>query len=322
MHVFDAEAVAGLLPYEELIEALEHAFRQDWETPERTQHPVEVPGSSAATLLMMPAWQPGSALGVKIGTVFPDNARMGLPAVHASYILLEAGSGRPLAFMDGSEITLRRTAGASALASRYLSRSDSQRLLMVGTGKLAPHLIVAHALTRDISNVAVWGRRSEAAQAVVEQLSGADFDIAVADDLEAAARQADIICCATLSGEALIKGAWLSEGQHLDLVGAFTPEMQEADVPAVTGSKVFVDTRAGALAEAGDIIKAIDAGELTEDDIAADLEGLVRGMHPGRTSAAERTLFKSVGSAIEDLAAAQLVMRKHRGEPGYSDSLL
>ena len=311
MRYFDAEDILRLLPYPELIDALELAFRREWDTPDRAQHQVPVPGAESGTLLMMPAWKAGEALGVKIGTVFPDNAKSGLPAVYATYLLLDAASGRPVALMDGSEITLRRTASASALASKYLSRKDSKKLLMVGTGKLAPHMIAAHAIARNIREVAIWGRRPDAAAAVAEQVGGKDFEVRAVEDLEAASRDADIICCATLSKETLVRGAWLRDGQHLDLVGAFTPAMREVDAQAVAGSLLFVDTYAGAMAEAGDITQAIDAGVISESDIVSDLAGLVLQRHPGRTSVHSRTLFKSVGTAIEDLAAAQLVMRNY-----------
>jgi alanine dehydrogenase len=314
MHYFDAENITRLLPYGELIDALEEAFGQQWTTPERAQHQVVVPDGAPGTLLMMPAWQPGTALGIKVGTVFPGNAKQNLPAVYASYILLDASSGQPIALMDGTEITLRRTASASALASRYLSREDSRRLLMVGTGKLAPHMIAAHAIARNITEVSIWGRRKEAVQDVLRQLAKFEPDARPAGDLESAVRQADIICCATLSAETLIRNEWLTAGQHLDLVGAFTPGMRETDVQTIANSAVFVDTYAGALGEAGDILQAIEAGVFTEADIQADLAALVQGQHPGRTSGEQRTLFKSVGTAIEDLAAAQLAMRKYRGE--------
>jgi ornithine cyclodeaminase len=313
MHFFDAGDIAELLPYDVLIEDLDGAFRQQWATPERTQHQVEVPGAAAATLLMMPAWKPGDALGVKIATVFPDNARRSLPAVHASYMLLEADSGRPIAFMDGSELTLRRTAATSALASRYLSRQDSSHLLMVGTGKLAPHMIAAHASVRDLTEVSIWGRRESAAAEVASSLSLEGVIVRPATDLERAARSADIICCATLSKDALIKGDWLRAGQHLDLVGAFNPDMREADDHAVAACDVFVDTYDGALSEAGDLLQAIDAGAFRRDDIQADLAELARGKHVGRTSLEERTLFKSVGAAIEDLVAARLALKRHSG---------
>jgi ornithine cyclodeaminase len=272
------------------------------------QYAIDVPGAKNGTLLLMPAWTSGQSLGVKIATVFPDNVLRGLAAVHASYLVLDAKAGTFLAMLDGIELTLRRTACASALASRYLSRKDAKSLLMVGTGKLAPHMILGHASVRPIVSVMVWGRRKESAEALVEEMHDQAFDIRVADDLESAVMQADIISCATLANEPLIHGRWLQPGQHLDLVGAFTPQMREADTEAVTRAAVFVDTLAGAASEAGEIVQAIEAGLFELSNIQGELADLVRGKHAGRSSATAITLFKSVGTALEDLAAARLVV--------------
>ena len=222
---------------------------------------------------------------------------------------MDATTGVPLAVLDGTELTLRRTAAASALAASYLSRGDSKTLLMVGTGQLAPHMVAAHATSRDIDRVLIWCRREQAARKVVENFSVASFSIEPVTDLEAAVREADIISCATLSIEPIIKGEWLQDGQHLDLVGAFKQDMREADGEAVSRAEVFVDTYSGALSEAGDILQAIEEGAMKKSDIVGDLSELARGKRQGRSSGEAITLFKSVGSALEDLAAAELVMR-------------
>ena len=307
----DADSVANALPYDQLISALEEAFKAGATVPDRTHLEVEVPGNADGTLLLMPCWQTNGNMGVKIATVFPGNAAKGLSAVHASYFLLDAGTGVPIAVLDGTELTLRRTAAASALASRYLSRSDSNSLLMVGTGQLAPHLIAAHASARPIDRVLIWGRREEAAKDIESKLSSASFEIGVVTDLEAAVSEVDIVSCATLAGEPLIRGDWLHEGQHLDLVGAFRPDMRETDSEAVSRADVYVDTYSGALSEAGDILQAIKEGAIIESDIAADLSELARGQCQGRTSDKAITLFKSVGTALEDLAAAELAIRNN-----------
>ncbi|MDH4048243.1 MAG: ornithine cyclodeaminase family protein [Gammaproteobacteria bacterium] len=307
IRVFSADDVARSLPYDQLIDALEEAFSVSAIVPLRSHHAIDVPGAASGTLLLMPAWTSGDSLGVKIVTVFPDNGLRGLAAVHASYLLLDARTGTFRAMMDGGELTLRRTACASALASRYLSRKDANTLLMVGTGKLAPHLIGAHATARSISSVRIWGRRIEAAQSLAEEMQGMRFDVSVAEDLESAVHDADIISCATLATDPLIHGEWLQAGQHLDLVGAFTPKMREADSAAVARADVYVDTRAGTLSEAGEILQAIDEGRFSESGIKAELAELVRGEKAGRTSDSTITLFKSTGTALEDLAAAMLV---------------
>ena len=305
----DADSVADALPYDQLISALDEAFRVGATVPDRTHLDVIGPESAEGTVLLMLCWQTGGKLGVKIATVYPGNAARGMSAVYASYFLMDAGTGEPIAVMDGTELTFRRTAAASALASTYLSRIDSSSLLMVGTGRLAPHLIAAHASARPIDTVIIWGRREEAANALKSKLSESPYQVVVVTDLEVAVNRADIISCATLAREPLVEGDWLQEGQHLDLVGAFKPDMRETDSIAVSRANVFVDTVAGALSEAGDILQAIEERAIKRTDIKNDLEKLARGRCQGRTSDDSITLFKSVGTALEDLAAAELVMR-------------
>lgn len=318
MLIFDRQAVADALPYERLVNALAEAFAGATETPPRTLHTVPVPGESDGTLLLMPAWQQGALLGIKIATVFPDNVQRGLASVQASYLLLDATSGVPLAILDGAELTLRRTAAASALASRYLSRKGAATLLMVGTGKLAPHMIAAHTAVRPIEQVLIWGRRPAQALQLAATLAARDLEVRAVSSLVDAVSAADIICCATLSSEPLLRGDWLQPGQHVDLVGAFTPAMSEADTAALTRSRVFVDTYDGALSEAGEIVQAMRAGLIAREDLLADLASLARNEHAGRDTDTEITLFKSVGTAIEDLAAASCVIQSHaaggRGE--------
>jgi ornithine cyclodeaminase len=229
--------------------------------------------------------------------------------VHACYVLFDGTSGAPRAILDGNELTLRRTGAASALAAKYLARADAERLLMVGTGELAPHVILSHAQARSIKAVRIWGRREEKAREVVAALGKEhDFSIDVCDDLEAGVAWADIVSCATLSQTPLIGGRWLQPGQHLDLIGAFRPNMREADDLAMTRAAIYVDTRAGAMAEAGELVQTLAAGVIKPSDIKGELSELVRGTAPARTDPSAITLFKSVGTAIEDLAAAELAV--------------
>jgi len=307
MMQLDAKSVASALPRMELIEALRKAFACDVNVPARAHHEIPVANGNSGTLLLMPAWSEHH-IGVKIVSVFPDNAKRGIPAVAGSYLLMDAPTGVPVALLDGTELTLQRTAAASALASSYLSREDSSRLLMVGTGNLAPHLIESHAAVRPVTEVSIWGRRPEAAKIIADRLSDHAFNVTVANDLEAAVRSADIVSCATLSTEPLILGEWLQAGQHVDLVGAFKPDMTEADVTAVANANVFVDTREGALAESGELIQAIASGAMQADDIKGSLRDLATGVTAGRHDLQEITLFKSVGTALEDLAAAELAI--------------
>jgi ornithine cyclodeaminase len=310
MRIIAASEVEAALDYPSLVERLRQAFRRDIQVPVRHHHDVEVSGGSTATLLLMPAWQTDRHIGVKMVTVFPDNGQQGLPAIMGIYVLIDGKNGSPLALIDGPTLTVKRTAGASALASSYLSRPDAERLLMVGTGALAPQLIVAHAAVRPICNVLIWGRNPEKAQRLAKRMNRRDFRVDWTDNLEEAVRGAHIISCATLSKEPLVRGEWLQPGQHVDLVGAFRPDMRETDDSAMQRARVFVDTRAGATKEGGDIVQAVESGALSLDDIAGDLFEITRGERSGRRYYDQITLFKSVGTAVEDLAAAQLVFER------------
>jgi alanine dehydrogenase len=308
MRIIGPTEIDRALAYGPLIERLREAFRSGGEVPVRHHHTVPTPGAADATLLLMPAWQTGRHIGVKIVTVFPDNGGRNLPAVMGSYLLLDGQTGTPLAQIDGPALTARRTAAASALAASYLARADAARLLMVGTGALAPHLIPAHAATRPIREVQVWGRDPAKAQWLAERLNRPDFSVSATADLEESVRWAAIVSCATLARQPLVKGAWLQSGVHLDLVGGFTPDMREADDDAVRRARIYVDTRAGATVEAGDIVQPLRNGVIVDADIRGDLFDLTRGAAMGRGGADEVTLFKSVGTALEDLAAAQLAV--------------
>lgn len=310
MRVVSAAEVHRSLDFPALIDALAAMFAAGCEVPLRHHHGIAVPGAPQATLLLMPAWQPGAALGIKIVSVFPGNAAKSLPAVMGQYLLLDAATGAARALIDGTALTLRRTAAASALASRFLSRPDSAHLLMVGTGALAPHLIAAHCAVRPIRRVTIWGRNVDRARAVAAKLASPGISVAVAPSIESAVAEADIVSCATLADAPLVRGKWLRAGQHLDLVGGFTPAMREADDDAVRRAAVYVDTRAGALKEAGDIVQPLASGALEAEAIKGDLFDLCRGTAPGRGDRGAVTLFKSVGTALEDLAAAKLVAER------------
>ena len=310
MRIISAGEVEAALDFESLVERLRQAFRRETISPVRHHHAIETADDEDATLLLMPAWQARRHIGLKSVTVFPGNTKRGLPAVMGIYLLLDGKTGSPIALIDGPTLTVRRTAAASALASRYLSRPDCERLLMVGTGALAPHLILAHAAVRPICNVLIWGRTEEKAAKLARHLDRREFRVAHTTDLKAAVRGAHIISCATLSSEPLVHGAWLQPGQHLDLVGGFRPDMRETDDESIRRARVFVDTRAGATEEAGDIVQPLESGVLSHEDIAADLYELARGEKAGRRFYDQITLFKSVGTAIEDLAAAQLTVER------------
>jgi ornithine cyclodeaminase len=315
VRIIPAEDVNSILTYPELIDALAAAFRAEIVLPVRHHHTIARAGADA-TLLLMPAWTESSAqnamapfLGCKLVTVFPDNAARGVPSLYGTYLLFSGDTGEPLAAIDARSLTAWRTACASALAARHLAREDAAHLLMVGAGALAPHLIRAHRAVRPITRVTVWNRTHSRAVQLAFGLNVSGIETEVADDLEAAVKEADIVSCATLAAKPLIRGEWLKKGAHLDLVGGFTPKMREADDAAVKRARVYVDTRAGALKEAGDIVQPLRRKVIAKEDIQGDLFDLCRGTKKGRRRATEVTLFKSVGSAIEDLAAAMLVWR-------------
>lgn len=308
MRTVSGAELKTVLHFRMLIERMRQSFRGGVEVPVRHHHTVKTYGEQDATLLLMPAWEVNQSVGVKIVTVFPDNGAKDLPAVQGVYLLMDGKTGVPQALLDGQALTKRRTAAASALAATYLARPDSSRLLVVGTGALSAELVEAYASILPIRHVLVWGRNLEKAKRIVSRFHRPKFKIEATDDLEGAVKGADIVSCATLAKEPLIKGEWLQPGQHLDLIGGFTPEMREADDDCIRRARVFVDTRDGACKEAGDIVQPMQAGILTAEDIAGDLYDLTRGDRAGRRFYDQITMFKSVGTALEDLCAAQLAV--------------
>ncbi len=307
VRIVDTQTTRQELPFAQLIEALRALFVEGCDVPLRHSHRIDVPGGEAGTVLLMPAWRSGHHFGLKTVLVFPGNAARGLPGLHATYTLFDATTGVPLAQLDGSEITSRRTAAASALAASYLARSDASRLLIVGAGRVGSLLAPAMHAVRRLRSVSVWNRNPLRAQQLASSLASQGFAAHATRDLERAAGEADIISCATLSHSALLRGAWLRPGTHLDLIGSFTPAMREADALCFARAQVYVDTPE-ALVKSGDVLQAVAEGAFSaENDLQGTLAQLCRGERPGRRDAAQITLFKSVGTALEDLAAAELV---------------
>ena len=308
MRYFDADAIRAHLTWPRMLAALDAMLQDDVAAPLRAHHAIEVPGEPTASLLLMPAWRTARRLGVKLVTVFPGNAFRGQNAVGAVYALFDAANGAPLALFDGEEITARRTAGASAYAADKLARTDARHHVIVGSGRIARQLADAYRSIRPIERVSVWSRNAEHARAAAAELKHSGMNATAASDLERAVRDADIVSCATLSTEPIVRGDWLARGAHLDLVGAFRADMRETDDAAVKRADVVVvDRRESALREGGDIVQAIKSGVVTEGAIAAELADFARGAHSGRTGPDQVTLFKSVGFALEDLAAAEAV---------------
>lgn len=309
MHVVSADEIDRVLTFPALVDALADAFRSDIVAPIRHHHEVER-SDGDGTLLLMPAWTGATSadgfMGVKIVTVFPENGQKNLPSVLGTYLLMDGATGQPMAALDGTRLTLWRTAAASALAARFLAREDAARMVMVGAGALAPFLIRAHMSQRPIGDVALWNHRPEKARALAEQLRAEGLPVTAVEDLEGAVREADLVSCATLSVTPIVEGAWLRPGTHVDLIGAFNLQMREADDEALRRAQVYVDTPA-AKHEGGDVAIALRRGAIAEDHVRGNLFGLCR--EPLRREPEAITLFKSVGASLEDLAAAMLVWR-------------
>lgn len=310
MQQFDTKATRDALPFDTLIAAIDAMFVAGAEVPARHVHAIGGADGAQGTVLIMPAWQ-GGYMGIKTVNIFPGNAARGLPGLFSTYILYDAATGEPLAQIDGNEITSRRTAAASALAARHLAREDAASLLVVGSGRVASLLPHAYRAVRPIREVTVWSRSHDSALKLAAELRADGFAARASDDLEAAARRADIVSCATLARQPVIRGDWLRAGSHLDLIGSFTPQMRETDDACFAGARLFVDTLE-ALQKSGDLLGPMSRGVFAPGDIAGTLEALCRGEAAGRRNDDERTVFKSVGTALEDLAAAIMVVTSAR----------
>lgn len=307
MTVLTDEQVAARLSWDRLIPALRTAFAESSRSSGSDTHTSNIParasyGIPGGHLLAMPAW--GAHIGIKIATILPASR----PSVQSTYLLLDARTGERLAVMSANALTRLRTAATSALASSFLSRPESSTLLMVGAGEMAGPLISAHVHVRSISRVLIWNRTPERALALSRSLRLEDTDVHVVDDLPKAVSQADIISAATLSTTALIEGADVGPGTHVDLVGAFTPDMRETDSALMAVSRLFVDDRESAFEEAGDVIQAVRENVISADHVLGDLFDLCSERQTGRRDDNEITVFKSVGHALEDLVAGTLVM--------------
>lgn len=319
MHI-STQTIAQALPWPRLIQTLHSAMTDDQiQTPSRHHHTLNKPGAADATLLLMPAWKTDAYLGIKHVNIFAQNYQQGLPALTSTYHLYCGKTGQNLATLDGNEITVRRTAAASALASQYLSREDTRSMLLIGAGKVGRQLIRAHTSVRPIDTVWIWDRSPTAANALAQacQQNGISAHVCSEFQLPQIAGSVDLVSCATLATEPVIRGDWIQSGTHIDLVGSFTPQMREADNGLIQKAEVYVDFRAQALVETGDLIQPIQAGYLHPQDIRADLPQLckrpltaesVRDIRNGFKAPNNAiTLFKSVGDAREDLATAILV---------------
>ena len=310
MKHFDMKAIQTALPYPLLVDALAQGLQQFAETPARS---FFSPNQDASCVMIMPAWRPHQMMGVKLVSVWPENNAKGESAVSAVYVLISCLDGRPLAVLDGTELTLRRTAAAAALAAKRLARENSETLAVLGTGSLSVPLVQAHTDTMRFKNVLVWGRQFYKAQLVVNQLRELGIEVRAMGDLHKTLAMSDVVAVATTATEPFLKAAWVRPGTHISLVGAFTPQMAEAEPGLISKSQLFADCRASVLEKGGEVFQAIEQGLILESDIIADLAELTaQSDRSWRHDAQAITVFKSVGFALLDLIAAELVIKASR----------
>ena len=312
---------ADALPFKDLIDALDKGFAMGCAKPERQHLKLGKQQNNPPIMLLMPAWTNSEVgqqfLGVKIVNVFPDNRLKNLPGLTSTYILYDGDTGEELAIFDGNTLTARRTAATSALAARYLSSPQSEKLAIIGAGEVAQLLADAFSAVRPIKKISIWNRTKKSAEKLGKQLEDAGFSITIADTAEEAVNGADIISAATLSNEPVIHKNWVKKGAHVDLIGAFTPQMREADDDLIRHAKLYIDT-AEALEEAGDLCIPIGNGTIKKGDILATLSDLAVSKELPKRGNDDITLFKAVGSALADLYAAKLAFEtlseRRRGE--------
>ncbi|SFT82311.1 ornithine cyclodeaminase [Pseudovibrio denitrificans] len=313
MRIITAQEIEEVMNFRDLLETLRRAFRVGAVAPSPlTQRIARPTGLDDGSLTISSAWHDFAAqdtiergfIGTRIESSLPGSQEHQSPSVAGVYLLQSGKTGTPLALLDGKALVNWRTAATSALASSYLSREDSSRLLMVGAGSLAPYLIEAHASVRPIKEVLVWNRSPAGAQQLVEAMQGQAFTISATTDLGGAVRGADIVCCATSTHRPLIKGEWLQEGTHLDLVGSTHADQRECDNEVISQARLFLDSYDTTPTTAGELKEPLADGVLSLQDIASDLAELCQGDRAGRRFYEQITLFKSTGTALADLAAA------------------
>jgi ornithine cyclodeaminase len=308
MRILSADDVRRAVPMAAAIEAVAAAFAQlsagQASVPLRT--PIAQEQLQSHTFFMPAHLAQSHALGVKVVSVFPQNAQHGLPVIHALVVMLDAATGRPLAAMDGTYLTALRTGAASGVATRALARHDAHVLALFGAGAQAPAQVAAVCAVRPIERVLIVNRTRERAERLIATLrtQGVQADLQIAPSAATALREADVVCCATSAHAPLFDDQDVRPGTHINGVGSFTPAMAEVPVATIGRARVFVDQQAAAWSEAGDLINARAAHVLTEDD-TTEIGAVLAGAAPGRTDDQAITFFKSVGNAVQDVAVAQ-----------------
>ena len=309
----DADAIRGAVPIADLLDAVEAAYRDVAAGRDRSPLRTHVALDAGDLLLMPGVHGGGTGASVKLVTIVPDNAQRGLPTLHAIVIWLDAATGQPLALMDGATITAMRTGAASGVATRLLARPDSETLAVIGAGGQAEWQVRAVLAARPIRRVLVHARSAEARTRFSERMTAAvGVPVEPAASAEAAVREADVVCCATTSIEPVFDAAWLGPGAHVNGIGAFRLGMVELPPELFARAAIVaVDSKVAAMAEAGDVVAAIERGLLAETELV-ELGTIGRDWVESRAPDAI-TAFKSVGLAIQDVAAAELVARRLLG---------
>jgi len=313
MLMLDADTLMQAMPFSQLVEELGELHREPIGLVDEMLMESKDADDNTSHFFIRTGWQPEKAVGAKVITIFPRNNKAGdWPSIQAVYLLFEGTHGSPLACLDGTALTWLKTASDSALGSKLLSRPDIESMLMIGAGQMAPHLVRAHCAVRpSLRRVMIWNRTPEKAQALCTQLAGqiADVEFSVAGDLQEAVGSVELICSAIACDEPVIRGEWLKAGTHLDLIGAYTASMREADDECLRRGSLFVDARETTLHHIGELMIPLASGVISEDDVLADLSDLCQQRHPGRGSDDEITIFKNGGGGHLDLMCARLLHR-------------
>ena len=315
MWVISRNDLESILKMEEVIEAVEGAFadyaRGRWVIPSRTHFNLPEGVILSMPSFLSPGEGAGGILGAKLVSVFPGNPEKGFPLIYGLYLLYDPTTGSPLALIDGVYLTGVRTGAASAVATKYLSRSDSKALGIIGTGVQAGFQLKAILTVRAIEVCYFFDKIEDRARKFAEDYSdklGVKLEVLSSPD--EVVGKSDVVVTATTSPIPVVSGSSLREGTHLNVIGAFTPETREVDSEAVKKACLFVDSYEGALSEAGDLLIPMGEGVISREDIRGELSEVVTGIKPGRTTRDEITLFKSVGFAIEDAAVGRLAYEK------------
>ena len=320
MLMLDADTLLASMPFTLLVEKLAELHRQPiGQVDEMLMESIDAK-DQVNHFFIRTGWQAEKAVGAKVITVFPRNNQKALhPSIQAIYVLFDGVSGSPVACLDGTALTWLKTASDSALGSQLLSRQDCSSMLMIGAGQMAPYLVEAHCAVRpSIRRVRIWNRSPGKAEALRERLARdlPDLDVETCDDLEAGISDAELVCSAIACEQPVIDGRWLKPGTHVDLVGAYTPVMREADDHCLERGRLFVDARETTLEHIGELMIPLASGVIRESDVLADLAELCLGQHPGRLGDDDITLFKNGGGGHLDLMCARLLHEQHQAKAG------